>query len=236
MCLGLLSDLSRGGRVWEATRRPSFGFLLFLSLLGCIGCRARGGGHGCCRLAGALAPRGPWLVPPQGLPLSRGWCCYRLAGQPLCGLAAGLAPPGGPCKAQGRALVRRSKLALAALAALVKSSSAALVVPRDRTPALEHASALHGAPRGGDSRAKPQQDLAGGGERASWGRSDRRVAAVRARSRAAVAACAVVASGLPRRPSGKASSSPNPSARGGRPRARFEVDAPRRADRAEPPP
>ena len=76
---------------------------------------------------------------------------------------------------------------------------------------------------------KPQQDLAGGGERASWGRSDRRVAAVRARSRAAVAACAVVASGLPRRPSGKASGSPlNPSARGGRPRARFEVDAPRR--------
>jgi hypothetical protein len=51
-------------------------------------------------------------------------------GAAFCGLAAGLAPPGGPCKAQGRALVRRSKLALAALAALVKSSSAALVVPR----------------------------------------------------------------------------------------------------------
>ena len=191
-------------------------------------------GRGACAsraLAGAAsraaAFQGVVLLPPRGAA--------------FCGLAAGLAPPGGPRKAQGRALVRRSKLALAALAALVKSSSAALVVPRTtlREGPPRDASALRvvrpaAAPIPGQ---KPQQDLAGGGERASWGRSDRRVAAVRARSRAAVAACAVVASGLPRRPSGKASSSPlNPSARGGRPRARFEVDAPRRADRAEPPP
>ena len=190
-------------------------------------------GRGACAsraLAGAAsraaAFQGVVLLPPRGAA--------------FCGLAAGLAPPGGPCKAQGRALVRRSKLALAALAALVKSSSAARRssdYSSRRTP--RDASALRvvrpaAAPIPGQ---KPQQDLAGGGERASWGRSDRRVAAVRARSRAAVAACAVVASGLPRRPSGKASSSPlNPSARGGRPRARFEVDAPRRADRAEPPP
>ena len=189
-------------------------------------------GRGACAsraLAGAAsraaAFQGVVLLPPRGAA--------------FCGLAAGLAPPGGPCKAQGRALVRRSKLALAALAALVKSSSAALVVPRTtllertvETPLLYEWCAPWPIPG-----QKPQQDLAGGGERASWGRSDRRVAAVRARSRAAVAACAVVASGLPRRPSGKASSSPlNPSARGGRPRARFEVDAPRRADRAEPPP
>ena len=70
-------------------------------------------------------------------------------GAAFCGLAAGLAPPGGPCKAQGRALVRRSKLALAALAALVKSSSAALVVPRTalREGPLAHASRLFTAVR-----------------------------------------------------------------------------------------
>ena len=80
-------------------------------------------------------------------------------GAALCGLAAGLAPPGGPCKAQGRGAVRRSKLALAALAALVKSSSAALVVPHRLREApsllLRSIGAPAAAPIPGQ---KPQQD------------------------------------------------------------------------------
>ncbi len=127
------------------------------------------------------------MLPPHGAAALQGVVLLPPRGAAFCGSPLAWLFRGGPCKAQGRALGRALQLALAALAALVKSSSAASsflrTTPREgplATP-LGYEWCAHCA----NSRAKTAANLAGGG--ASDARTS--VATRRSASRAFTSGC-----------------------------------------------